>query len=158
MVLDILLLVLAWLALLVGLAGSVLPLPGPPLSFIGILLLHWSRFAEFGGKLLWTLGLLTVLVTALDLLVPVWGVKRFGGSRLGMWGSVLGLVAGLWAGPWGIFAGAFLGGLFGELLAGRDTRAATRAAFGSFMGFLFGMVLKLALCVVMIWYAVASLL
>jgi uncharacterized protein len=157
MALDILLLILAWLALLIGLAGSVLPIPGPPVSFVGLLFLHWSRFADFTAQELWTLGLLTVLVTALDMLVPLWGVKRFGGSRYGVWGSVLGLLIGLGAGPWGIFAGAFLGGLAGELLAGRSTSEATRAAFGSFIGFLFGMGLKLVLCSVMIWYAVAAM-
>jgi len=154
---DILLAVLAFLCLIVGLAGAVLPLPGPPLSYFGLLLLHWSAFAEFSGSLLLTLGLLTLAVSVLDYLVPLWGIRKFGGSRWGVWGSVAGMMVGLFAGPWGLFAGAFLGGLAGELLAGRDTQAALRAALGSFMGFLFGVLLKTALCLVMLWYAVAGI-
>lgn len=157
MVLDILLLIFSILLLLAGLAGSVLPFPGPPLSFIGILALHFSRFAQFSEQLLWILGLLTVLVTAIDLLVPMWGVKRLGGSRYGMWGSAIGLVIGLFAGPWGILIGAFLGGFIGELLAGRDSDTALRAALGSFLGFVFGALMKIVLCCVMIWYAVVHL-
>ncbi|MBK8555687.1 MAG: DUF456 domain-containing protein [Lewinellaceae bacterium] len=155
---DIILLVIAVALLIVGLLGSVLPLPGPPLSFAGLLLLQLTRFADFNSKLLWILGLATLLVAVLDYYVPLWGLKRFGGSSAGVWGSTIGLLVGMFTGPWGIFIGAFLGGLIGELLAGRDSQTATKAAFGSFVGFLFGIVLKVALCGVMIWYAGAAIL
>lgn len=157
MIADILLISFGSLALIIGLIGSVLPLPGPPLSLLGLLLIHWSSKADFDGGLLWTLAILTLIVTVLDYLVPMWGVKRFGGSRAGMWGSTIGLLVGLFGGPFGIFIGAFVGGLVGELMVGKDTSTATRAAFGSFIGFLFGVLLKVILCVVMIWYAVMSL-
>jgi uncharacterized protein len=155
---DILLAFLAWICLIIGLIGSVLPLPGPPLSLLGIFLLHGSRYAEFDTGLLWVLSLATIVVSVLDYLVPMWGVKKFGGSKWGMWGSTIGLIVGLFFGPLGIFIGAFVGGLLGELAAGKDSARAMKAAFGSFIGFLFGIVLKLALCVIMIWYAVAEML
>jgi uncharacterized protein YqgC (DUF456 family) len=157
MAIDIILMILAIVCLLVGLAGSILPLPGPPLSYLGILLLHWTSYADFSARQLWTLGILTILVTLADLLVPIWGIKQFGGSRYGIWGSTIGLVIGLAAGPWGIFIGAFVGGLVGELVAGANTQTALRAAIGSFVGFLFGALLKIVLCIVMIWYAVFAL-
>ena len=157
MVADILLIALGFLALIIGLIGSVLPLPGPPLSLLGLFLIHWSSKAEFDGGLLWTLAILTLVVTILDYLVPMWGVKRFGGSKAAMWGSTIGLLVGLFGGPFGIFIGAFVGGLVGELMVGKDTGTATRAAIGSFVGFLFGVLLKVVLCVVMIWYAIAAL-
>lgn len=156
MAFDIILIIFGFLCLVIGLAGSILPLPGPPLSFLGLLLIHWSGNVDFTNKLLWTLGLLTILVAIIDLLVPMWGVKRFGGSKFGIWGSTIGLILGLFGGPWGIFIGAFFGGLAGELLAGRDTPTAMKAAFGSFVGFLFGVLLKLVLCVIMIWHAIAA--
>ncbi|MEZ4941291.1 MAG: DUF456 domain-containing protein [Saprospiraceae bacterium] len=155
--LDILLTIIAGLCLLIGLIGAVLPMPGPPLSFAGFLLLHSTRFADFPGSLLWGLGLATLAVTLLDYYVPVWGLKKFGGTRAGVWGSTLGLLVGMFLGPAGIFIGAFGGGLLGELLAGQDSRTATRAALGSFVGFLLGIGLKLALCGVMLWYAGAAL-
>ena len=40
---DIVLLIIGFLLLLVGLAGAVLPLPGPPLSFVGIIVLSYSK-------------------------------------------------------------------------------------------------------------------
>ena len=150
---DIILLVFAVALLIVGLLGSVLPLPGPPLSFAGLLLLQLTRFADFSTNLLWLLGFATLVVAVLDYYVPLWGIKRFGGSSAGVWGSTIGLFIGMFTGPWGIFIGAFLGGLIGEMMAGKDSRTATKAAFGSFVGFLFGIVLKVALCGVMIWYA-----
>lgn len=157
MAIDIILMILAIVCLLVGLAGSILPLPGPPLSYLGILLLHWTSFADFSARQLWTLGILTILVTLADFLVPIWGIKQFGGSRYGVWGSTIGLIIGLFAGPWGIFIGAFVGGLLGELIAGANTHTAMKAALGSFIGFLFGALLKVVLCIVMIWYAVFAL-
>lgn len=154
--LDILLAILAVLCLFTGLVGAVLPFPGPPLSFIGLLLLHYTRFADFSGSLLWGLGLATLVVTILDYYVPIWGLKKFGGSRGGIWGSAIGLLIGMFMGPAGIFIGAFLGGLVGELLVGQDTPQAFRAATGSFLGFLLGVGLKLTLCTLMIWYAGAA--
>ncbi len=156
MVLDILLAAAAAACLVIGLIGAVLPLPGPPLSLLGMFLLHWTRFVDFSPRLLWALGIATVVVTVLDYLVPLWGVRRFGGSQAGVWGSTIGLVVGMFMGPVGVFAGAFLGALVGELLIGKDSGSATRAALGSFIGFLFGVGLKVALCGVMIWYAVTG--
>lgn len=154
---DIILIILAFICLLVGLLGAVLPLPGPPLSFLGVLLLHWTSYVQFPASLLWGLGIATIVVTVLDYLVPAWGVKKFGGSSYGVWGSTIGLVVGMFFGPLGIFVGAFVGGLVGELLAGKNSGQALKAAFGSFLGFLFGIVLKVVLCIVMIWYSIAAL-
>lgn len=154
---DILLVILAFAMMLVGLVGAVLPLPGPPLSFLGLLCLHWIRWADFSSTLLWGLGLATVLVTALDYIVPAWGVKRYGGGKAGVWGSTLGLLIGMFFGPVGIFIGAFVGAMVGELLVGKDSAQAMRAAFGSFIGFVFGVVLKLALCGAILWYGIAAL-
>ena len=150
---DIVLLIVAIICLIVGLIGAVLPLPGPPLSFVGLLILHFTKFAQFSETLLWTLGILTLIVTILDYYVPIWGTKKFGGSKYGTWGSMIGLIIGLFFGPFGIFIGAFLGALVGELIGGSTSQQATKAAIGSFIGFLVGIVLKIALCVVMIWYA-----
>ena len=60
---DIFLLILAALLLLIGLAGSVLPIPGPPLSFAGLIALHYSKYASFSEELLFGLGTAAVLVT-----------------------------------------------------------------------------------------------
>ncbi|WP_028668038.1 DUF456 domain-containing protein [Runella zeae] len=154
---DILLLILGIAGLLVGLAGAVLPLPGPPLSFVGLLCLHFSKYAEFSQFTLYTLGIVTLIISVLDYYVPIWGVKKFGGTNYGAWGSTVGLLIGFFFVPAiGIFLGAFLGALIGELIGGMAADKALKAAFGSFLGFLGGITMKVILCLVMIGYAVAA--
>lgn len=156
---DILLLILGVAALLTGLAGAVLPLPGPPLSFVGLLCLHFSKYAQFTPATLYTLGFITAVVTVLDYYVPIWGVKKFGGTNYGAWGSTLGLLVGFLVIPaLGIFLGAFLGAFLGEIIGKMPAEKALKAAFGSFLGFLSGIVIKVILCVVMLFYAVKELL
>lgn len=147
---DWLLLTLAIVLIIVGIIGCVLPvLPGPPLSFIGMLVLHYTRFAEFERLTLLTFGLLAIVVQILDYIVPAWGTKKFGGTKYGMWGSIIGLIIGLFfvpaIGPFGIItilAGPFLGAFVGEVIAGKENDHALRAAFGSFIGFLAGTFIK----------------
>ena len=155
---DILLLILGIAGLLVGLAGAVLPLPGPPLSFVGLLCLHFSSYAEFSLLMLYSFGALTVAITVLDYYVPIWGIKKFGGTKYGTWGSTIGLLLGFFVIPaLGIFLGAFVGALAGELIGGMAADKALKAALGSFLGFLTGIVMKVILCLVMIGYAVVAL-
>jgi uncharacterized protein YqgC (DUF456 family) len=150
---DILLLITGIVCLLVGLVGAVLPLPGPPLSFAGMIALQYSRFADFGQNTLIVFGVLTVVITVLDYYVPIWGTKKFGGSKWGAYGSAIGLVAGLFLGPFGIFIGAFAGAFLGEFLNDKNPNRALKAAFGSFIGLMAGMAVKVILCLVMLVYS-----
>jgi uncharacterized protein len=152
---NLILLIIAFICLLVGLAGAILPLPGPPLSYVGILILHYTHYNSFSDSVLWGLGFATALITVLDYYVPIWGIKKFGGTKGGMWGSTIGVVVGCFFIPAiGIFVGAFAGAFIGELIAGSDTPKALKAAIGSFVGFITGIFMKTALCLVMIGYAV----
>ncbi|MFT5886040.1 MAG: hypothetical protein ACI9IP_002504 [Arcticibacterium sp.] len=152
---DIILLILGFILLLLGVIGSVLPLPGPPLGFAGLLALHYSKYANFSQELLIGLGIATALVTVLDYYVPIWGTKKFGGTKAGVRGSMAGLVVGMFLGPFGIFIGAFLGALLGEAFMG-DRKNALKAAIGSFAGFAAGIVMKLTLCGFMIFYGIKA--
>ena len=155
---EILLVILGVIALLVGLAGAVLPLPGPPLSYLGLLLLHWSGRVTFSTTTLVVLGVFTAIVAVLDYLVPIWGVKKFGGTTRGAWGTTIGLLVGLVLPiPGGIFVGAFVGAFVGEIFGGMASGRAMRAAFGSFLGFMAGIFMKVLLCLVMIGYAIAGI-
>jgi len=155
---DILLLIAGIACLLIGLAGAVLPLPGPPLSFAGLILLHISRFAEFSQTVLYTLGFVTIVIAVLDYYIPVWGTKKFGGTRSGAIGATVGMLAGfLFIPAIGIFVGTFLGAFLGELIGKAKVKDALKSAFGSFIGFLTGIVMKVILCLIMIGYAVSGL-
>ncbi len=143
----------------IGIIGCVLPfLPGPPLNYIGLLLLHFTGRYHFATDFLVIWAIITAVVYGLDLIIPVWGTKKFGGSKFGIWGSVFGLLAGfLFFPPFGIIIGPFVGAVIGELIAGKDSGAALKSGFGSFVGFITGTVLKLVVSGMMTWYFVKEL-
>lgn len=146
---EIVLIGLGFLVLLTGLVGCILPvLPGPPISYVALILLWWVRdwHAEsFGWPTMIILGLLTILVTILDFVVPAWGAKRYGASKSGVWLSILGMLIGMVLfPPFGMLLGAFVGALAGELMIGKKEGEAAKAAWGVFVGTMAGVGLKLA--------------
>jgi uncharacterized protein YqgC (DUF456 family) len=174
---EIILVILAFLFLLAGLIGSVVPaIPGPPLSYAGLLLLKWSGYAGFSITFLLVWAVITIAVTVMDNFLPAWLTKRFGGSRLAVIGSVLGLVAGMiFFAPIGLIIGPFLGALSGELINNRvkrnkvenidpETAAvapnnnALKVALGAFLAFILGTGAKLIIGSMMIYYAVKAML
>ena len=151
---DTFLIISGIILLLAGLAGCVLPaLPGPPLSYIALLLLHFTGEHQFSSKFLIIWLIITAVVVILDYMVPVWGAKKFGASKRGVWGSIIGVVLGLFIfPPFGIIIGPFLGAVIGEMTTGKETGTALKAGFGSFAGFMTGMLLKLVASGMMTWY------
>lgn len=139
--------------MLVGILGCILPLlPGPPLCYIALLIQQLRSDPPFTSKFLWIWAGITVVVTVLDYVIPLYGTKRFGGSKYGIWGCTIGLIAGFWLGPLGIIIGPFVGAFIGEIIANNNSNQALKAAWGSFAGFLLGTLLKLVVCVIMAWY------
>ncbi len=158
MVVDFLLVGLGIILIILGILGCVLPvIPGPPVSFAGLLMLHFTRWGDFSAAFLLFFAFLAILVTVLDYIVPMWGTKRFGGSKKGIWGAVIGLVLGLFFfPPLGIIVGPFVGAVIGEVIDGKESGQAFRAGFGSFLGFLTGVGLKLAASLTMTYYFVRA--
>jgi uncharacterized protein YqgC (DUF456 family) len=155
---DTLWAIIGSILLLAGLAGCILPfLPGPPLCFAALLLLQLRAAPPFTEKFLWIWGVITVVVTVLDYIIPIYGAKKYGGSRYGLWGCTLGLIAGMLIPPWGLVIGPFIGAFIGEVMASQSTHLALRAAFGSFIGFLVGTLLKVIACVVMMYYFIKGI-
>lgn len=175
---DILLIILGAICLLLGLIGCVAPvLPGVPLSYLGLLLLHWTDRVQFSWQFLVIWGVIVVVIQVLDYIIPAWGTKRFGGSKYGVWGSTIGLIVGMFMGPWGIIIGPFAGAVLGELIYfnrypqttinnveqqpmktnSTHFNRALRAGFGSFIGLLTGTILKCICCGMMITYFVKEL-
>jgi uncharacterized protein YqgC (DUF456 family) len=144
--------------IVVGIIGSFLPVvPGPPIAYIGLLLQQLRDPDPFTAKFLWIWAALVVVSLVLDYLIPIWGTKKFGGSKYGVWGSTLGFLLAFWMGPWGVIIGPFIGAFIGEMIAGKDSRQSLRSAWGSFVGFLLGSLLKVVLCFVMLYYLIKSI-
>lgn len=144
---DIALLVIAFLLMLIGIIGCIVPgLPGTPIAYAGLWIAQATERVDFSWQFLLVWGIVTVVISALDYIVPAWGTKRFGGTKWGVWGSTIGVFVGLFAGPWGVILGPLVGAVIGELLGGKAAQEALRAGWGSFIGILFGTVIKLVAC------------
>jgi uncharacterized protein YqgC (DUF456 family) len=159
---DLALAITGTILVLVGFIGSILPvIPGPPISWAGMLLLKWTRFPgdnpEGYDTALWMLLFFVVIVTILDYVVPVLGTKKYGGSKQGIRGATIGVVAGLFFGPLGIIIGPFLGAYIGEITTGKKEREALRAAWGSLVGFMMGVGLKLMTCGAILFFHIRHL-
>ncbi|MGC9332185.1 MAG: DUF456 domain-containing protein [Bacteroidales bacterium] len=159
MFLEIFLITLASILMIVGLLGCILPvIPGPPISWIGILLLHFTDRVQFTLEFLIIWLIIALAITIIDNIIPIYGTKKAGGSKWGVWGAVIGLIIGLFFGTPGIIFGPFLGALAGELLyfntqehkyndipktSTEKTKRALISALGSFLGLMVGIVFKL---------------
>ncbi len=149
-----LLLIISAVLMLLGIVGCIFPVvPGPPLSFIALVLIHLSGYAEFSTNFLLLFGGLTIAVSLLDYLIPVLGARKFGGSRTGAVGALVGMLVGLFLfPPLGLIGGTLIGSFAGELMAGKNVPAALKASFGSLLGFVAGTVIKVTLSGLMLYY------
>ncbi|MFO7940331.1 MAG: DUF456 domain-containing protein [Bacteroidales bacterium] len=140
--------------LIIGLLGCILPvIPGPPLSYVGLIMLQLTDKGDFSTNFLLIMAFLAVFVTVLDYIVPIWGTKRFGGSKSGVWGSTIGLIVGLFFfPPVGIILGPLVGAIIGESIRGAKFKDSLRAGMGSLLGFLLGTGIKLISSGLMTWY------
>ncbi len=144
--------ILAGILILVGMAGTVVPvLPGVPLVFGGMFLAAWAdHFQHIGMFTLIVLGVLASLALLVDFVAGLLGARRVGASPRALWGASLGTIVGIFFGLPGLLLGPFLGALAGELSSGRELDQATRVGFGTWIGLLFGTLAKLALCFTMV--------
>jgi len=153
------LVVLAVIAGVIGIIGSIVPaLPGPPISWLGILLMYFWGGTNSDGQtmsltiLLVLLGV-TIAVTVIDYVVPIYFTRLTGGSKYAGWGATIGLLVGMFIPPIGIILGTLLGAFIAELIfAGKSVGGSIKAAFGSFLGFLLGTGIKLIASCVMFYY------
>ena len=153
---TVLILVIAFSLLFLGILGSIIPgLPGPPISFVGILLIHFFTGTDFSASFLWTWGIIVAIVFVLDYTLQAWGVKKFGGGRKSTIGTFVGLFAGLLFPPIGLLVGPFVGAFIGALSEVKgDNKRALKVAIGSFIGFITGTVLKLGVSAALLSYSI----
>ncbi|MEZ5082442.1 MAG: DUF456 domain-containing protein [Bacteroidales bacterium] len=142
--------------LIVGIVGCILPiLPGQVLSWGSLLILQLMSEPPFTAKFIVIWALITGGVTLLDYYVPIWGTKKLGGSKTGVWGATAGLLIGIFFfPPFGLIIGPFVGAFVGELIAGKNSNEAFKSGFGSFLGFVAGTMMKLAISIIMGYYFV----
>lgn len=155
--------------MLVGIAGALLPaIPGTPLSFVGLAIQLFREEPPFSLNFLLIMGMVMLAVTVIDYVIPVYGTKKFGGTKRGVWGSAIGLIlaifilpaSGIVLGPLGLLGlvlGPFLGAYIAEVTGGLPSDLAMKAALGSFFGFVAGTMMKLAYSIVALVYFILKL-
>lgn len=150
-------LLLAIILALVGIIGAVLPaLPGPPLSYASLVTIYFACPGAVSGELMIWMLVLTIIVSVLDYIAPVWLTKVGGGSKAAIYGSTVGLLAGLFFMPIGLILGPLAGAFLGEISNNSSLGKATRVAMMSFISFLLTTGLKLVLSALMAYYAIIA--
>jgi uncharacterized protein YqgC (DUF456 family) len=147
---DIVLLILGFSCMITGIFGSFLPvLPGPSISWVGLLLLYFTNAVPANYWILGIALLITIIISVLDYVIPSKGTKKFGGSSYGIWGTNIGLIIGIITPiPFGFLLGPFVGAFLGELIFdSKDHKRALKAATGSFIGLLASSFMKFVVCV-----------
>lgn len=151
----------ALLAGVIGIIGSIVPgLPGPPVSWVGLLLVYVGE--NSGGHPVTTTALFVwlvvmILVTVLDYVVPAQFAKVTGGSKAASWGAVIGLFVGMVVPPVGMILGSLLGAFFAEMLsADKSALESAKASLGVFFGFIAGTGMKLIVSGMLMYYIVVG--
>jgi hypothetical protein len=146
--------ILGFILISLAFIGCILPaLPGPPISFLSLIILKLAEPNTFTNDFLLIMGIITVIVFGLDYLLLILGAKVYNASRQGIWFSVIGMIIGIFFfPPFGMIMSLLLGAIIGELLAGKAKSEALKIGIVSFIFSILAIVLKLILVTVMAFY------
>jgi len=151
---DILIICVVTFILLLGIIGCFVPIvPGPPISYGALLVFHFFSSYSIDENTLWLMAFVVIAVTIFDLWVQIYGVKKFGGTKKAVNGSIIGLIIGIFfLPPFGIIIGPFLGAFIGARMEeDSDVNKSLKIALGALAGFLVGTMLKLSVSLYIIY-------
>ena len=146
--------------IVLGLAGTVLPLlPGTVLVWGGIVLGAWiDDFARVGTTTVVVVSVLAVLAWALDYVAGLMGAQKVGASKQALLGAAAGTVVGLFMGLVGVLFMPLVGAAIGEYLAQKDQTRAVKVGVATWVGIMVGLIAKVVLAFMMVGIFVAALL
>jgi uncharacterized protein YqgC (DUF456 family) len=152
--------VLSIALIVLGLAGTVLPLlPGTLLVWGGIVVGAWiDDFARVGITSVAVVSVLAVLAWALDYVAGLMGAQKAGASKQALLGAAAGTVVGLFMGLVGVLFMPLVGAAIGEYVAQKDQSRAVRVGVATWVGIMVGLIAKVVLAFVMVGIFVAALL
>lgn len=141
--------------LIVGVVGAIVPaLPGPPISWVALLIIYFAIPGGVSTSVLLLMLLLTLLVTLLDYVAPAITTKWGGGSKAAIWGATLGVFVGMLFAPSGLILGPLACAFIAEYLQEQNLGKSVRVALWSFLAFLLTTGLKLVACFWMAYYCI----
>ncbi len=153
---EILYWVLVFSLIVIAFIGLIYPIIPSVLFLVGAFLLYGILFSF--GPLSWIFWLVqtlfVILLLVADQLANLYGVKKFGGSKAGMWGSTIGILIGPFVIPvFGILIGPFLGAVAGEMIVNRTSfKSALKIGVGSVVGFISSVITKAIIQLAMVAY------
>lgn len=132
--------IICLILLLLGIIGTFLPiLPGLVLSLCGLLIYKFGTDSDLSMIYIWVFGILTVISAVLNYVIPAKTNRKYGGTRWGSIGSVIGTIIGMFFPPIGFLIGMFAGVFVGELLHdSKDMDKAWKSTKGALIGFIYG--------------------
>lgn len=139
--------------MIVGLIGVIVPLlPGIPLIFLAYavygFLTDWQTVTILAAVIM---GLVALFSFVIDYLATGLGAKKYGASKSGIWGAILGAFLGVVVfNFFGLIIGPLIGAFVGELIDGKPHPLAAKATWGSLVGLLAGGFVKIIIAVAMI--------
>ena len=155
---EVIVFAISLLIMFVGLAGIIVPIiPSIPLIWLGAFLYAlFTHFEKITWMVLLIFALLTIFSIVLENLGNVYGAKKFGATRWGIIGSVVGTGIGFYlGGPIGLILGPIVGTVLFELIGGKGYKGALKSGLGNFVGFLGGSAMKfiigLAMIIIFSW-------
>jgi len=160
---EIIVLLISLLLIFAGIIGIIAPiLPSTILVFGGIFLYAIvTNFTIISTKTIIIFAILTILSLITDYLSTIWGAKKFGASKAGIYGALIGTILGFFliaiTGFLSIIIFPFLGAVLGELIIGKTRREALSAGLGTLIGFIFGTVFKIVISFAMTGYFIYNL-
>jgi uncharacterized protein len=141
---------------LIAFVGLVYPIIPSVIFIIGGFILYGLFFSfEPFNWFFWLVQILfVVLLFSADYLANMLGVKKYGGSKAGIWGSTIGLLVGPFVIPiFGILIGPFLGAVLAELIIHRKGfNESVKIGVGSVIGFISSVITKSIIQTIMIVY------
>tara|TARA_Y100000389_G_scaffold58562_1_gene54551 strand:- start:237 stop:707 length:471 start_codon:yes stop_codon:yes gene_type:complete len=148
----------SFIILLIGISGSIVPgIPGPFISYMGLVLLYSATDLPITTEMMWILGFFMVVSTVGDYVLQILGVKKLGGGKNAIRGTIIGTIIGLFIPPIGIILGALIGAFIGAKSETDDDSRAIKVALGAFVGFVLGTVIKLVYSIYIIYYVITLL-
>lgn len=150
---------LSFLMMILGLIGSFIPvIPGPFISFLGIVLTYSFTSLPIDSNKMWILGLLMTVAMVGDYILQIVGVKKLGGGKKAIRGTLIGTLLGMFIPPIGILLGALIGAFIGAKMEQASNAQSLKVALGAFVGFLLGTGVKLFYSVYVLYYFTALVL
>jgi len=155
---DEIIYIVSFIIFLIGLSGSIVPgIPGPFISYMGLVLIYGTTDFPVSTEMMWILGFFMLLSTVGDYVLQILGVKKLGGGKNAIRGTIIGTIIGLLVPPVGILIGALIGAFIGAQSETDNDSQALKVALGAFVGFVLGTVVKLVYSIYIIYYAITLL-